>query len=83
MGEGFNDWYLETFIESAKEPDPSESPPIQGLLPGFIIGCQSWTHPGQSVNLVGIVAARTECSPHTATSGQLNAKSIHRHPVTG
>jgi len=27
---------------------------------------------------VQVVGRQTECNPHTATSGQLNAKSIHR-----
>ena len=35
MGAGFNDWYLETLTESAKEPEPSESPPKQAWLTGF------------------------------------------------
>ena len=35
MGEGFNAWYLESLIESAKERDPTESPPIQVNLPGL------------------------------------------------
>ena len=35
MGAGFNDWYLETLVESAKEPEPSESPPKQAWLMGF------------------------------------------------
>jgi hypothetical protein len=34
-GEGFNAWYLETFIESAKETDPQPAPPLQLYLPGF------------------------------------------------
>ncbi len=29
MGEGFNAWYLETLIESAKEPEPQPARPIQ------------------------------------------------------
>ncbi len=33
MGEGFNDWYLELAVESAKEPAPS--PPVQLALPGI------------------------------------------------
>ena len=35
LGEGFNDWYLESLVESAKEPEPAESPPNQLKLPGF------------------------------------------------
>ena len=34
-GEGFNAWYLETFIESAKETEPQPAPPIQLYLSGF------------------------------------------------
>ena len=35
MGEGFNAWYLETFIESAKETEVQPAAPIQLHLPGF------------------------------------------------
>ena len=35
MGEGFNDWYLESLVESAKGPNTTESPPNQPCLPGF------------------------------------------------
>ena len=35
MGKGFNAWYLEIFVESAKEPTPNESPPLQLPLSGF------------------------------------------------
>ena len=35
MGEGFNAWYLETLIESAKEAEVQPPPPIQLHLPGF------------------------------------------------
>jgi Zn finger protein HypA/HybF involved in hydrogenase expression len=35
MGEGFNAWYLETLIESAKETELQPSPPRQMHLPGF------------------------------------------------
>jgi hypothetical protein len=35
MGEGFNAWYLETFIESAKEPESQPPTPMQPYLPGF------------------------------------------------
>jgi hypothetical protein len=35
MGSGFNDWYLETFVVSAKENGGQESQPIQLDLPGF------------------------------------------------
>jgi hypothetical protein len=35
MGEGFNAWYLETLIESAKETEPQPAPPMQLHLPGF------------------------------------------------
>ncbi len=34
-GEGFNAWYLETFIESAKEAEAQPPPPTQLHLPGF------------------------------------------------
>ncbi|MDP6718449.1 MAG: transposase, partial [Pirellulaceae bacterium] len=34
MGEGFNDWYLETVVECAKEP-VSNSLPVQLYLPGI------------------------------------------------
>lgn len=37
MGEGFNDWYLNTLTESAKEP-PIQPPPLTQLhLPGFVL----------------------------------------------
>lgn len=35
MGEGFNAWYLETLIESAKEQEPKPARPIQLHLRGF------------------------------------------------
>ena len=35
MGEGFNDWYREWAIESAKDPTPS--PPVQRALPGIYL----------------------------------------------
>ena len=35
MGEGFNDWYLETVVESAKETAPSPPPLVQLLMPGI------------------------------------------------
>ena len=35
MGEGFNDWYLESLVESAKGPEPANPPPKQLDLPGF------------------------------------------------
>ena len=35
--EGFNDWYLETLMESAKQLPPIESPPRQAYLPE--VGC--------------------------------------------
>ena len=35
MGEGFNAWYLERLIESAKENEPKPAPPIQLHLRGF------------------------------------------------
>ena len=35
MGEGFNAWYLETLIESAKETELQPSPPLQLHLLGF------------------------------------------------
>ena len=35
MGEGFNAWYLETVLESAKEPPPSPPPAVQLYLPGL------------------------------------------------
>ena len=35
MGEGFNAWYLETLIESAKETEAQPAAPIQRYLPGF------------------------------------------------
>ena len=35
MGEGFNAWYLETFIESAQEAEAQPPPPVQLHLPGF------------------------------------------------
>lgn len=36
MGAGFNDWYLEHVIESAKEPPPPPPPrPVQLYLPGL------------------------------------------------
>jgi hypothetical protein len=35
MGEGFNAWYLETLIESAKETESQPPPPLQLYLPGF------------------------------------------------
>ena len=35
LGAGFNAWYLEAFIESAKETDEQPLPPIQLHLPGF------------------------------------------------
>jgi hypothetical protein len=38
MGEGFNDWYLETVLESAKEPAPIPAPPAQLFLPGISPG---------------------------------------------
>ena len=34
MGEGLNDWYLETVVESAKEP-VSIRTPVQLYLPGI------------------------------------------------
>jgi hypothetical protein len=34
-GEGFNAWYLETVVESAKEPPPLPPPPVQLYLPGL------------------------------------------------
>jgi hypothetical protein len=38
MGAGFNDWYLETVVESAKEAAPTSPPPIQLHLPGISPG---------------------------------------------
>jgi hypothetical protein len=38
MGEGFNAWYLEWLIESAKEKEPKPAPPLQLHLPGFASG---------------------------------------------
>ncbi len=38
MGEGFNDWYLGTLIESAKEAEPKPPPPVQLHLRGFASG---------------------------------------------
>ena len=35
MGEGFNAWYLETVLESAKEPPPLPPPAVQLYLPGL------------------------------------------------
>ena len=35
MGEGFNAWYLEWLIESAKENQPKPAAPLQLHLPGF------------------------------------------------
>ena len=35
MGEGFNAWYLETLLESAKEAEVQPPPPLQLHLPGF------------------------------------------------
>ncbi len=35
MGEGFNAWYLEHVLESAKDPTPNPPPPQQPFLPGF------------------------------------------------
>ncbi len=35
MGEGFNDWYLETVVESAKETASFPPPRVQLLLPGI------------------------------------------------
>ena len=35
MGEGFNDWYLKSLVESAKAPEPANPPPQQLDLPGF------------------------------------------------
>jgi hypothetical protein len=35
MGEGFNDWYLKTVVESAKAPPATSSPPLQFHLPGI------------------------------------------------
>lgn len=34
-GEGFNAWYLEYVVESAKEPPPLPPPPVQLYLPGL------------------------------------------------
>jgi len=38
MGSGFNAWYLEWLIESAKENEPRPAPPMQLQLPGFASG---------------------------------------------
>ena len=35
MGQGFNAWYLETFLESAKETEAQPAAPIPRYLPGF------------------------------------------------
>ncbi len=35
MGAGFNDWYLETVVESAKETVPTAPPPVQLYLAGI------------------------------------------------
>ena len=35
MGEGFNDWYLKSLVESAKPPESANPPPQQLDLPGF------------------------------------------------
>lgn len=34
-GEDFYDWYLQTQVEGAKEPEPSRPPAVQLLLPGL------------------------------------------------
>ena len=41
MGEGFNAWYLEWLIESAKENEPKPAPPLQLHLPGFATAVES------------------------------------------
>ena len=38
MGEGFNAWYLEWLIESAKEKEPKPAASLQLHLPGFATG---------------------------------------------
>jgi hypothetical protein len=45
-GEDYDDWYLETWVEGAKENEPEAPPPIQpyfaGMTPRFSIEIESF-----------------------------------------